>query len=63
MPDSVIPESYDLRNVNGYDFTGNVRDQSECGSCFTMAFIQTIEARLKYKYGYLGQKAAEPLSP
>ena len=63
MPDSVIPESYDLRNINGYDFTGNVRDQSECGSCFTMAFIQTIEARLKYKYAHLGQKAAEPLSP
>ena len=28
-----------------------------------MAFIQTIEARLKYKYAHLGEKAAEPLSP
>jgi C1A family cysteine protease len=63
MPDSIIPQSFDLRNINGYDFTGNVRDQSECGSCFTMAFIQTIEARLKYKYAHLGEKAAEPLSP
>lgn len=63
MPDSVIPESFDLRNINGYDFTGNVRDQSECGSCFTMAFIQAIESRLKYKYAHLGEKAAEPLSP
>lgn len=35
----MIPDSFDLRNINGYDFTGPVRDQSECGSCFTMAFI------------------------
>ena len=27
IPDTMIPESYDLRNINGYDFTGPVRDQ------------------------------------
>ena len=26
MPDSVIPDSWDFRNIGGYDFTGDLRD-------------------------------------
>ena len=26
IPDSMIPDSYDFRNLDGYDFTGEVRD-------------------------------------
>lgn len=63
IPDSEIPKTYDLRNINGYDFTGNVRDQGPCGSCYTMSFIQSIESRLKYKYAHLGEIASKPLSP
>lgn len=51
IPDSEIPESYDFRNIEGYDFTGPVRDQGKCGSCYTVAFVQAVEARLKLKYG------------
>lgn len=51
IPDAEIPEAYDFRNINGYDFTGPVRDQGKCGSCYTVAFIQSVEARLKLKYG------------
>lgn len=51
IPDSDIPDSYDFRNINGYDFTGPVRDQGKCGSCYTVAFTQAMEARLKLKYG------------
>ena len=51
IPDSMVPSSYDFRNIDGYDFTGPVRDQAECGSCFALSFIQVIEARLKLKYG------------
>lgn len=51
IPDSLVPSSYDFRNIDGYDFTGPVRDQAECGSCFALSFIQVIEARLKLKYG------------
>ena len=39
IPDSLIPEKYDFRNIDGYDFTGPLRDQGECGSCFSMSFI------------------------
>lgn len=51
IPGSEIPDSYDFRNINGYDFTGPVRDQGKCGSCYTVAFVQAAEARLKLKYG------------
>lgn len=52
IPDSLIPDSYDFRNLDGYDYTGPLRDQAECGSCYTIGFIQTIEARLKLKYAH-----------
>ena len=63
MPDTVIPKGYDYRNIGGYDFTGPLRNQKGCGSCYTMGFIQTIEARMKLKYALEGKKADTPLSP
>ena len=27
IPDKEIPDSYDFRNLDGYDFTGEIRDQ------------------------------------
>jgi hypothetical protein len=59
IPDSLIPESYDFRNINGYDFTNPLRDQGACGSCYTVSFTQVIESRLKMKYG----KKVPVLSP
>lgn len=46
----MVPNTHDPRNINGYDFTGEIRDQKECGSCYTLGFIQVAEARLKLKY-------------
>lgn len=39
IPDHLVPDDYDFRNINGYDFTGKLRDQGPCGSCYTFAFI------------------------
>jgi len=61
IPDNLVPDSYDFRNIGGYDFTGPLRDQAECGSCYTMGFIQSVEARMKLKFGHLGDQP--PLSP
>lgn len=51
IKDDEIPESYDFRNIDGYDFTSKLRDQGHCGSCYTISFTQVMEARLKLKYG------------
>ena len=51
IPDAEIPAVYDFRNIEGYDFTNPVRDQGHCGSCYTAAFNQAVESRLKIKYG------------
>jgi hypothetical protein len=26
IPDHEVPEAFDLRNINDYDFTGSIRD-------------------------------------
>jgi hypothetical protein len=54
IPDELVPSKYDPRNINGYDFTGEIRDQRECGSCYTLGFIQVAESRLKLKYADKG---------
>lgn len=51
IPDSELPVSIDFRNIDGYDFTNQVRNQAACGSCYTLAFVQALESRLKIKYG------------
>lgn len=51
IAESEIPVQYDFRNIEGYDFTNAVRDQGHCGSCYTEAFNQAVESRLKIKYG------------
>lgn len=50
IPDVLIPSEWDFRNIRNYDFTGPVRDQLECGSCYSLGFIQAIEGRLKLKF-------------
>ena len=42
IADSELPESFDWRNVGGFDFTGEVRDQAVCGSCYIFSFIQAV---------------------
>jgi C1A family cysteine protease len=55
----MIPESFDLRSIDGFDFTNPLRDQGACGSCYTVSFTQAMESRLKVKYG----KEVPELSP
>jgi hypothetical protein len=38
IPDKLIPDSYDYRNIDGFDFTNPLRDQGACGSCYTVSF-------------------------
>jgi cathepsin C len=52
IEDKLIPEQYDFRNIDGFDFTNPLRDQGACGSCYTVSFTQVIESRLKLRYGH-----------
>jgi len=56
LPNESVPEAWDWRNVAGYDFTDDLKDQGKCGSCYTVSFVQSVNSRLKIKYG---QKARE----
>ena len=52
-PDSVTspPAEFDWSNFEGYDFTGVMRDQKACGSCYLIATISMLESRIKIFYG------------
>jgi len=38
IPDNLIPDGYDFRSIDGFDFTNPLRDQGACGSCYTVSF-------------------------
>lgn len=42
-----LPAKFDWRNVNGESFISPVRDQGACGSCYAMATIDALEARVR----------------
>jgi len=33
------------------NYAGKVRDQGQCASCYSHAFVQVVESRLRMKYG------------
>lgn len=51
IPDDEIPDTHDFRNIMGYDFTSEHLNQGHCGSCYTVAFTQAVNARLRLRYG------------
>ena len=59
IPDDELPMYYDYRNLSGFNFLNDVRNQGACGSCYTVGFVQSVNARLKLKYG----KEVENISP
>ena len=38
IKDEELPESWDFRDIDGFDFTSKHRDQGHCGSCYTLSF-------------------------
>lgn len=51
MTEDDLTEIWDWRDIGGFDFTTPVKDQKGCGSCYTMSFIESLESRIKIKYG------------
>ena len=55
-----LPESFDWRNVNGQNFVSPVRNQEQCGSCFSFASLAMLEARLRIATNNTVQKVFGP---
>ena len=46
---SELPDSFRWDKVMGSDFTGDVKNQAHCGSCYDVAFTSMMEARTRIK--------------
>jgi C1A family cysteine protease len=46
-----VPASFDLRNVNGSNYSTPIEDQGGCGSCVAFGVVATIEGVTRYTRG------------
>ncbi|XP_053651751.2 dipeptidyl peptidase 1 [Cherax quadricarinatus] len=44
---SLLPDTFDWRDVDGINYVSAVRDQESCGSCYSFASAAMLEARLR----------------
>ncbi|KAG8542070.1 hypothetical protein GDO81_027543, partial [Engystomops pustulosus] len=42
-----LPDAWDWRNVQGYNFVSPVRNQGSCGSCYSFSTMGMLEARIR----------------
>eukprot|EP00933_Yihiella_yeosuensis_P044601 TRINITY_DN39869_c0_g1_i1.p2 TRINITY_DN39869_c0_g1~~TRINITY_DN39869_c0_g1_i1.p2 ORF type:complete len:560 (+),score=88.44 TRINITY_DN39869_c0_g1_i1:28-1707(+) len=45
-----LPCSLDWRNHKGHNWLSGIRNQGSCGSCYAMAFMTSLESRIRIKY-------------
>ncbi|XP_071548230.1 dipeptidyl peptidase 1-like [Panulirus ornatus] len=44
---SLLPKSFDWRNVSGVNYVSPVRDQGNCGSCYAFASMANLESQVR----------------
>ena len=44
---SLLPKSFDWRDINGTNYVSPIRNQGSCGSCYAFASMALAEARVR----------------
>ncbi|XP_071485947.1 dipeptidyl peptidase 1-like [Diadema antillarum] len=57
---SALPAEFDWRNVNGQNFVTPVRNQEQCGSCFSFASMGMLASRLQIATNNTVKKVFSP---
>ncbi|XP_073778907.1 dipeptidyl peptidase 1 isoform X1 [Danio rerio] len=55
-----LPQHWDWRNVNGVNFVSPVRNQAQCGSCYSFATMGMLEARVRIQTNNTQQPVFSP---
>jgi len=59
LSSETLPESFDWRNVNGKSYIGDVRNQSDCGSCYAFGAASAAEGVYNYANGLTDENCAD----
>jgi C1A family cysteine protease len=54
-----LPSSFDLRDVDGRSYIGPVRNQGNCGSCYSFGAVVAAETSWNRKYDLYDDKAID----
>lgn len=60
MAANVLPDSFDWRDVNGVNYVSPIRNQGQCGSCYSFASMAMLESRLRIATNNSLQKVFSP---
>uniref|UniRef100_A0A8C2I8F5 Dipeptidyl peptidase 1 n=1 Tax=Cyprinus carpio TaxID=7962 RepID=A0A8C2I8F5_CYPCA len=55
-----LPEHWDWRDVNGVSYVSPVRNQAQCGSCYSFATMGMLEARVRIQTNNTQQPVFSP---
>jgi len=54
-----LPSSFDLRDINGHSYIGPVRDQGNCGSCYSFGALAAAESVYNRHHGLYDTAAVD----